>query len=245
MTERSRRVARLAALVAICSASVIAARSALAAESRRWILSQPDELRDLYLDGELSDSRGNRWSVAIVPGVRPQGRRSRDGFRKAGDAVDQWTKASFWQDRQREFHDGVRFAVDDMGRTLIVDGIRGDWRDTRGRVAELRQEKPFAWLAQLAWQTTTGYVILPLGRVTLGAGGAAGGVTYAAVEPAVASSTPGCTALAWAGGKGLVFPAAMILLHQPAYLLAIMNAEPLERHNGRFGLRIIAWGADA
>src|SRR2546426_7891008 len=27
--------------------------------------------------------------------------------------------------------------------------------------------------------------------------------------------------------------AAMILLHQPAYLLAIMNAEPLERHNGR------------
>ena len=34
MTERSRRVARLAALVAICSASVIAARSALAAGLR-------------------------------------------------------------------------------------------------------------------------------------------------------------------------------------------------------------------
>jgi len=37
----------------------------------------------------------------------------------------------------------------------------------------------------------------------------------------------------------------MILLHQPAYLLAMVNAEPLERHNGRFGLRIIARGADA
>jgi len=191
MTERSRRLARLAALVATCSASVIAARSALAAESRPWILTQPAELRDLYLDGELTDGRGNRWSVAIVPGVRPQGRRSRDGFRKAGDAVEQWRKASFWQDRRLEFHDGVRFAVDDMGRTLIVDGIRRDWRNTRGRVAELRQEKPSPWLAQLAWQTTTGYVILPLGRVTLGA---AGGVTYTAAEPAVASSTPGCTA---------------------------------------------------
>jgi len=63
MTERSRRVARLAALVAICSASVIAARSALAAESRRWILSQPAELRDLYLDGELTTAAaiGGPW----------------------------------------------------------------------------------------------------------------------------------------------------------------------------------------
>src|SRR3989449_10524183 len=226
MTERLGRVGRLAALVATCAASVVAARGAFAAESRRWILSQPAQLRDLYLDGELTDSRGNRWSVAIVPGVRPQGRRSRDGFRKAGDAVDRWTKASFWQDRQREFHDGVRFAVDDMGRTLIVDGIRRDWRNTRGRVAELRQEKPFAWLAQLAWQTTTGYVILPLGRVTLGAGGAAGGVTYAAVEPAAATSTPACTAGAGARGKGLVVPAALVLLHQPASLLASLHAEP-------------------
>jgi len=231
---------RLAALLASCSASVIATRSALAAESRRWILTQPAQLRDLYLDGELTDSRGNRWSVAIVPGIRPQGRRSRDGLRKAGDVVNQWTQAGFWHDRRREFHDGVKFAVDDMGRTLMVEGIRRDWRDTRWRVAELRQEKPFAWLAQLTWRTTTGYVIVPLGRVTLGTGGAAGGFTYAAVQPAVSTSAPACTALTWAGGKGLVVPATMILLHQPAYLLAIVNAEPLERHNGRFGLRIIS-----
>src|SRR5947207_15952576 len=104
MTERSRRVARLAALVAICSASVIAPRSALAAESRRWILSQTAELRDLYLDGELTDSRGNRWTVAILPGVRPPGRRRREAFRQAGGAVDQWRKATCLQDRQRAFH---------------------------------------------------------------------------------------------------------------------------------------------
>ena len=126
MTEHSRRVARLAALVATCSVSVTA-RSAPAAEPRRWILSQPAELRDLYLDGELTDRRRNRWSVAIVPGVRPQGRRSRDGFRKAGDAVDQWTKASFWQHRRREIHDGVKFAVDAYHRPG-----RG-WVDRRSR----------------------------------------------------------------------------------------------------------------
>jgi len=123
-------------------------------------------------------------------------------------------------------------------------------RDEGGRAVEILRAGQVCFLPRegasvyreygRAWEG-----VLPLGRVTLGAGGAAGGVTYAAVEQAVASSTPGCTALAWAGGKGLVFPAAMILLHQPAYLLAIVNAEPLERHNGRFGLRIIARGADA
>src|SRR5262249_29138041 len=143
-------------MVVVLVATGVAPAAAREVDSRRWIVSQPAELRDLYLDGELTDGRGNRWSVAIVPGVRPPAGRGRDAFRAARGDLAEWTEEEFWRRRRREFRDGIRFAVDDAAHRLVVEGIERDWRTTGTRVAELTEEKPFGWLAELAWYGSTG-----------------------------------------------------------------------------------------
>ena len=57
------------------------------AASRPMVLGNPAQLTDLYLDGELTDTKGYRWDVAIIPGISPTLEGAGDSYARAGGYI--------------------------------------------------------------------------------------------------------------------------------------------------------------
>lgn len=245
------------------------ARPASGDADRAWVLVQPAMARELYLDGTLTDSRGNRWEVAVVPGVRPPLREGAAHWREAGRGLGRAGKAmgeagraltdygdgAFWMARAETAESALRFAADDALVDTVIVGVPEGLAGTARAVRETAEEKPFAWMPRVAARATWGFVLEPVARTGLGLGGAGLGVTWAAVGPPLETTGPllragGRTLEAtarttWAlGADGLVAgtlaPAGALAAHQPLWLLAVLGPEPLPRHDGRFGLHLVA-----
>jgi len=241
MDTTSRASSRKALILslALCVGSASLRPAACEAEQRAWVITRPDQLRDLYLYGELTDSVGNRWEVGIVPGIVPQLSHAKRAVRAAGSDLAELQAAAFWTKRRQQLNDGMKFAFDDVWKHFLIDGLKGDYHNTSSAIAELLEEKPFAWAPRLAGDALGGYLIVPGGRVGLAPVGMMAGVSYSFLAPGMAVMAPPLKAVGRFALDGVVYPASLIALHHPVYLLAIMNPEPAERHDGRFWLRII------
>lgn len=210
------------------------------AASRPMVLTNGTQLVDLYLDGELTDTKGYRWDVAIIPGISPTFAGAGDSYARAGGYVRRFgTDGIFTDGNRNSVGDMYHFAGSDCLGDYVVGGIGRDYRHTSADIADLWSDKPFGWYAQVAWRSTWGYVLKPAGRIVTGIPASA----VTATAATAAGSIEGVGRLTLATGDvavmGTVYPAARLAWHQPAYLFSIFNAEPALEHNGKWGLHII------
>lgn len=208
---------------------------------RPFVITNASQLRDLYWRGELTDSKGNRWRIWIVPGITPPVEGGAEAFSDAVDYSTELFESSFWKRRRSEVGNGVEFAIDDVARNFLVDGIADDYREASGRISKNVAEAPFAWIPRIVANALVGYVAKPAARVALAPVGIASGLAYSALVPPAKVVARPVGSVAWAGLAGIASPAFKLTWHQPAYLLSMLNREPDVSHHGDFGMYVIEW----
>lgn len=227
----------IAAALSGCGDSRSAAAGTPARPTREMVVWNWDQTSDLYANGQINDAQGNRWDVAILPGFYPTMEIAGDSYKRSWGYIADTGK-------REDGSDGAaricwRFAWSDCAGDFMTDGIGRDYTNTSHDVNDLITEKPFAWMPQVAWRTTWGYVLKPVGRVVLGTLGCVGGT----VAGTAAGSLEGAGRTALAVGDsaivGTAYPIARLAWHQPAWLFCLSNAEPTLNQDGRWGLRII------
>jgi hypothetical protein len=219
----------------------------LSGGERPFVATSATQLGDLYLYGELTDTRGNRWNVWLLPGVVPPIEDAGEMWELSGELLEDLGEGEFWGNRVEDVGDGLEFAFEDSLGDFMVMGIAEDYGDTAEDLGELARETPFGWIPRMAGRAVWGFVLKPLGRVGGGLLGFVGGIGYAAGAPVVQVAARPVGSVVVAVGGGVIAPVGVIAAHQPLYAFAIMNREPAERHDGSFGLEIIerAPGASA
>ena len=139
------------------------------AASRPMVLGNPTQLADLYLDGELTDTKGYRWDVAIIPGISPTFEGAGDSYARAGGYIRRFGTNGWVQDgKNNAVGDMYHFAGSTCLGDYVAGGISRDYRHTSADIGDLVNDKPFGWYAQVAWRSTWGYVLKPIGRIVTG-----------------------------------------------------------------------------
>jgi hypothetical protein len=211
------------------------------ASERPFVITNASQLRDLYWRGELTDSKGNRWRIWIVPGITPPLEGGAEAFSDAWDYSTELFEGPFWKRRGKEARDGLEFAIDDVARDFLVDGIADDYRNASQRISKNIADAPFAWIPRIVANALVGYVAKPAARTALAPVGIAGGLAYSALVPPANVVARPVGSVAWAGFAGIAWPAFKLTWHQPAYLLSMPNREPDVSHHGDFGMYVIEW----
>lgn len=210
------------------------------AVSRPMVIGNGTQLADLYMDGQLTDTKGYRWDVAIIPGISPTLEGAGDSYARAGGYIRRFGTDGFVNDgKSNAIGDLYRFAGSDCLGDYVAGGIGRDYRHTSADIADLVNDKPFGWYAQVGARSVWGYVLKPLGRIVTGVPASA----VAATAATAAGSIEGTGRVAMATGDvavmGTMYPTGRLLWHQPAYLVSVFNAEPALEHDGKWGLHIV------
>jgi hypothetical protein len=237
MTERSRRprYPRIAALTAACAALTLSGCGG----SRPLVIGNAHQLGDLYAQGALTDTHGNRWDVGFMPGIVPTAHVVGDSYERAWNVMADF--GSYGVDGHRSFaRSAYRFAFHDCIGHLIGTGIAKDYTHTSRQMSELVREMPFGWPLQIAYRPVWGYVLKPIGRIAAGTVGAVVGVVAGTPTGAVEGTGRAFVATSDVVVMGTLYPAGRLLWQQPAYLFSVVNAEPDEKQDGKWGLKIVS-----
>ncbi|GDY14284.1 hypothetical protein LBMAG53_31620 [Planctomycetota bacterium] len=201
---------------------------------RPMVISNGDQRWDLWWEGRLTDSEGNRWDIGFLPGIWPSLQVAGRSWVRCGnyytyavpkDGIAQKILSSSWKD---------------IGGTFLMDGVADDWKSADADISRSWRRKTFGWPAYCAWKATWGFVLKPLGRTVVGSLGVVGGSVAGGV--CVAGGAVGATAIS-AGdvtSAGTVYPVARLIWQQPAWAVSVFTSEPEEEDNGTFTMRIIA-----
>jgi hypothetical protein len=239
-TSTTRRQQAGLALAVVAAAAVSGCGDGRATASRPMVITNGGQMADLYMDGELTDSKGYRWDVAIIPGISPTLEGVGDSYARAGGYLRRFGTTGLVRDgRKNTVGDLYHFAGPTCLGDYVGGGIGRDWRHTSRDIADLVHEKPFGWYAQIGARSLWGYMLKPLGRVVTGVPASAVVVTMATGAGAVEGSGRAVVAAGDVAVMGTIYPAARLVWHQPAYLVSVFNAEPALEHDGRWGLHII------
>lgn len=208
--------------------------------SRPMVLGNPTQLVDLYMDGELTDTKGYRWDVAILPGITPTLEGAGDSYARAVGYIRRFGTDGLAEDgKSNAIGDLYHYAGPTCLGDYVASGISRDYHHTSADIADLVNDKPFGWYAQVAWRSTWGYILKPVGRIVTGVPTS----VVTAVVAMAAGSVEGTGRVVMASSEvvvmGTVYPTGRLLWHQPAYLVSIFNAEPALAHDGKWGLHII------
>jgi hypothetical protein len=208
--------------------------------SRPMVLTNGAQLADLYLDGELTDSKGYRWDVAIIPGISPTLEGAADSYARAGGYLRRFGTSGLMNDGEsNSVGDLYHWAGSDCLGSYVAGGIGRDYHHTSSEIADLVNDKPFGWYAQVAWRSTWGYLLKPVGRIVTGVPASAVAATAATAAGSLEGTGRGVVAVSDIAVMGTVYPTGRLLWHQPAYLVSIFNAEPALHHDGKWGLHIV------
>ena len=131
--------------------------AAPAEEERPFVIGNAAQLKDLYWRGELTDQKGNRWNVWILPGIAPPFEDAGRAFRKSGDVADDLVEAAFWEDRALDFKDGCDFAWRRSLKEFTVDGTSKDIARANAAIAANAKETPFGWIPRIGANAFWGY----------------------------------------------------------------------------------------
>ena len=210
------------------------------AASRPMVITNGGQMADLYMDGQLTDSTGYRWDVAIIPGISPTLEGAGDSYARAGGYIRRFGTDGFVHDgKSNAVGDLYRFAGSDCLADYVAGGIGRDYRHTSSDIADLVNEKPFGWYAQIGARSLWGYVLKPLGRIVTGVPASAVTATVATAAGTVEGTGRVAMATGDVAVMGTLYPTGRLLWHQPAYLVSVFNAEPALEHDGRWGLHIV------
>lgn len=211
-------------------------------ESRPFVLTSASQLGDLYWRGELTDSRGRRWNVWIIPGIATSAEVGAEAFKDAYDFATGPAEQEFWRQRGEEFNDGFKFAFKDCIGEFLLEGIAEDYIGAGENISANINETPFGWIPRILGNALWGYVLSPVGRLALAPVGMVGGIGYGTVWPTLQVIARPVGGVTWMGVAGIATPVVRIAVHQPIYLFSIFNREPSADQDGQFGLEIIYWG---
>lgn len=163
---------------------------------------------ELIRRGQMHDEQQRLYDVWIVPGYVVPGQTARKGWRKAGEALQDYSKPAFFPDLHRYADQTWRFGTRDTLRDYTVKGTRNAWSSDMKVAAERTRKRVFGWWLAYPWGVLEASVesLLRIGT-GIPAGVLIAGSAYTVV-PAVYVATPPVLALAHAAGEGTTLPLA-------------------------------------
>ncbi len=205
---------------------------------RPFVVTNTAQLSDLYWEGELTDTKENRWGVTIIPGVMPPLRWGKDSWTDAGEILQEYGKEEFWDDNAELFTDSWTFAKDAIVE-YGYEGIGEDFSEASRNISANYQETPFGWIPRIVMNFFWGYLIKPSFRMATAPAGAALGASASIVLPIGYTLYPTFWAIGQSTFNGVIVPIAGVTGHQLIYIFVLPNREPSEDQDGSYGLYII------
>ena len=164
------------AMVVIAAAIALTGCGGRTAEARPMVVPHGAQMADLYMNGQINDSKGYRYDIAIIPGINPTFSGAGDSYERAWGYLKRYGTDGVAHDGKKNGVGKIyTFAFRDCAEDFTIKGIGRDYSNTSNDIADLITDKPFGWYAQVAYRSTWGYLIKPTGRVVLGTIGCVGG----------------------------------------------------------------------
>ena len=230
------------AMAVIAAAVALTGCGGRTAETRPMVFPHGTQMADLYMNGQINDSKGYRYDIAIIPGINPTFSGAGDSYERAWGYLKRFGTEGIAHDGKKNTVGEIySFAFRDCAEDFTIRGIGRDYSNTSNDIADLVTDKPFGWYAQVAYRSTWGYLIKPVGRAIIGTVGCVGG----AVVGTACGTVEGAGRVTLAAGDvatmGTIYPTGRLLWHQPAYLASIWNAEPDPKQDGHWGVHIVGY----
>jgi hypothetical protein len=208
--------------------------------NRPMVITQPKQCADLYWNGQLTDSKGYRWDVFIIPGVGATLVDAGESYKRAGGYIRRFgTRGLFEDGEKNRVGELYEFAGPTCIGDYMIGGIGRDYRNTSHDIADLANDKPFGWFAYVGGLTMWGYVLKPTGRLVTGTVGSAVVATFATCGGALEGTGRTVVASSDVAVMGTIVPVVKLAWHQPAFAVSVFNAEPKLEHDGKWGLHIV------
>jgi hypothetical protein len=172
-----------------------------------YFLTGPQK-QELILRGQMHDEQHRLYDVWIVPGYVVPRETAQKGWRKAGEALEAYSKPEFFPNLHKYADKTWRFGTRETLREYTFRGTREAWRKDMQVAGERTRKRVFGWWLAYPWgllEATTESVFrigtgIPTGMVV-----AASAYT---VFPGVYVVTPSVVSLGHAAGEGTAFPLA-------------------------------------
>jgi len=211
-----------------------------ASANRPMVITQPKQCADLYWNGQMTDSKGYRWDVFIIPGVGATLADAGESYQRAGGYIRRYGTHGLTADgKKNRVGELYEFAGPTCIGDYMIGGIGRDYRHTTNDIADLANDKPFGWFAYVGGLSMWGYVLKPTGRLITGTIGS----TVTAAVATCGGACEGAGRVVVATGDvaimGTVVPVTKLAWHHPAYFVSVFNAEPKLEHDGKWGLHIV------
>jgi hypothetical protein len=206
---------------------------------RGWVLTNCQQVGDLWIDGELTDSLGNRWNVKLIPGAKPIVKDAGKGFERIGRYMGRYGQSEIYVKCWTHTKDGATFAGEKVVYDFMICGIGDDYSSASDAIGKNLEEKPFGWIGRIIGNGLWGYVIKPVGRIVATPVGVVGGLVYSVGGTAFEIVKPPVLSIANLAFPCTTVPICLFIWHNGAWLVSIFNLEPDVKHDGSFGLEII------
>lgn len=193
-----------------------------------------DQKRELILRGQMHDEAHRLYDVWIVPGYVVPGETSRKGWRKAGDALQDYGQPDFFRNIHRLSDKTWRYGTQDVLRKFAFRGTRKAWSKDMAVASERTRKRVFGWWLAYPWGVLEASAE---SAVRLG-GGIPTGVVVAAsaytAMPVIYVAAPASMATVHALGQGTAIPLSAALWNTViAPPLAMLGQRPApERADG-------------
>lgn len=167
-----------------------------------------EQKSELIMRGQMHDDQQRLYDIWIVPGYVMPAEHARKGWRKAGDALDEYGKPSFYREIHR-FSDATwRYGTQEVLRDFALKGTRKAWLKDMEVAAGRTRKRVFGWWLAYPWgifEATTESVIRVVGGIPTGVAVAVSAYT---VVPVVYGAVPVTLSAGHALGEGTGFPLA-------------------------------------
>lgn len=193
---------------------------------------------DLITHGEINGEDGARYSVWIVPGYSIPAHNAAQGWRAAGDDLDEYRHHDLYAEAVRTSKKIFRFGTRTTLREFALKGTHDAWGNALDMAGERTRKRVFGWWFAYPWaviEAGTESVV----RVGLGV---PGGIIIAGVAvtaaPVIAVALPAAKAVYHGSIPGTVMPVAAgawnTMIAPP---MALLGQQPSESRSDGFWLK--------
>jgi hypothetical protein len=162
--------------------------------------------QELVLRGQLHDEQQRLYDIWIVPGYVVPLNHVEKGWRNAGEALQHYGEAKFYNDIKKYSNETWRYGHKDILKEFTLTGTKKAWQTDMATASQRTQKRVFGWWLAYPWgifEATTESVLRLATGVPVGVAVAASAYT---VVPAITMAWPVVESAGFASIQGTAYP---------------------------------------
>ena len=164
--------------------------------------------QELVLRGQLHDEQQRLYDIWIVPGYVEPLKHVQKGWRNAGEALQHYGDAKFYDDIKKYSNKTWRYGHKTILNKYTFTGSKKAWQNDMATASQRTQKRVFGWWLAYPWgvfEATTESVFRLATGITVGVAVSASAYT---LVPAISMTWPAAESVGFASIQGTAYPLA-------------------------------------